>query len=41
MVEANSGVKLYEDVDGDGRLSVVEYLENTGPFEKRLFKSGS
>lgn len=33
-IEANSGVKLYEDVDGDGRLSVVEYLENTDPLKR-------
>jgi hypothetical protein len=25
---------LYEDVDGDGRLSVVEYLENTDPLKR-------
>jgi hypothetical protein len=30
-VDKNGGIKLLEDNDGDGRLSIIEYLENTDP----------
>ena len=33
-VNENGGLKLLEDNDGDGRLSIIEYLENTNPLEK-------
>ena len=30
-IDENGGIKLLEDNDGDGRLSIIEYLENTNP----------
>ena len=33
-VESYGGVELLKDADGDGRLSILEYLENTNPLKK-------
>ena len=33
-VESYGGVSLLNDADGDGRLSILEYLENTNPLKK-------
>ena len=33
-INANGGIELLQDADGDGRLSIIEYLENTDPLRK-------